>query len=213
MGLGDNTGRLTYLNIKKGKISYKKDGESKESDFIEGFITKISIVEKEFEGKKHEEANINITDGEDKYQLQMRVDSGYFRAFCNAFKSGNPNAKTKITPTYKEENAKKTSGCFIDQNGESLKWFYSKGNDNLNEIPKLKEIMVGKKKHYDGSEILDFWKNWLLTLKFENNHKVNENQDNGLNDKSKSSAESKSKFTQKEKDVVIEDENDDDLPF
>jgi|SRR6478609_1720897 len=181
MGLGDNTGRLTYLNIKKGKISYKKYGEAKESDFIEGFIQKISIVEKEYEGKKYEEANINIVDGDDKYQLQMKVDSGYFRAFCNAFKSGNPNARTKITPTYKEDGAKKQSGCFIEQNGEILKWFYSKANENQKEIPQLKEVTVGKKKMYDGSEILDFWKDWLMSIKFSHKEETNGNQDNGLN--------------------------------
>jgi len=220
MGLGDNSGRLTYLNIKKGKIAYKVDGENKESDFIEGFITKISIVEKEYEGKKYEEANIFITDGDDKYQLQMKVDSGYFRAFCNAFKSGNPNLKTKITPTFKEEGAKKTSGCFIEQNGNSLKWFYSKANDNLNEVPKLKEIMVGKKKMYDGTEILDFWKEWLLSLKFSEPKKLDENQNNGLNSKpAAKKSEPKAKVESEdiggeEKEPVFNPEADnDDLPF
>lgn len=193
MGLGDNTGRQIYLSIKKGKISYKKDGETKESDFIEGFITKIAIIEKEYEGKKYEEANITIIDVEDKYQLQMKVDSGYFRTFCNAFKSGNPKLRTKITPTYKEEGAKKQSSCFVEQNGSSLKWFYSKANDNLDDVPKLKEVMIGKTKHYDGSEILDFWKKWLLSLEFKEEIEVSSHsQSNGLNEEVKSSIEQSS---------------------
>ncbi len=214
MGLGDNTGRQTYLNIKKGKISYKKDGEVKESDFIEGFITKIAIIEKEYEGKKYEEANITIIDVEDKYQLQMKVDSGYFRAFCNAFKSGDAKLRTKITPTYKEEGAKKQSGCFVEQKGASLKWFYSKANENLNDVPKLKEIMVGKKKHYDGSEILDFWKKWLLSLEFKEEVEVSSHSqsDNGLNDKPKST---KSDVKMEETSEISSNDLDDDqdLPF
>mgnify|MGYP003435054998 CR=1 FL=1 len=213
MALGDNNGRSTYLNIKKGKIAYKVNGENKESDFIEGFITKISIVEKEYEGKKYEEANINITDGDEKYQLQMKVDSGYFRAFCNAFKSGNPNLKTKITPTFEEKGAKKNSGCFVEQEGASLKWFYSKANDNLTEIPQLESTVFGGKTLYDGSKLLAFWKNWLLSLKF-NQIVSDEAQDNGLN-KEKPKAESKEKKEKAaEKAPSIDSKEEDlDLPF
>ena len=188
MGLGDNTGKFTYLNIKKGKISYKKDGVPQESDYIEGFITGVKVEEKEFEGKKYDEASFTIVDKDDKYLLQMKLDSGYCRAFCNAFKSGNPLLKTKITPTYEEKNTKKISGCFVEQNGTSLKWFYSKANDNLDQVPKLKEVMVGKTKHYDGSEILAFWKKWLLSLTFKDEMEASSHsmstQDNGLNTKS-----------------------------
>lgn len=219
MGLGDSTGRLTYLNIKKGKLAYKtKDGEAKESGYIDGFITKVAFEEKEWEGKKYEQCNIRIVDGEDIFSLQMKVDSGYFRAFCNAFKSGNPLLKTKISPTYKEEGTKKNSGCFVEQSGSALKWFYNKEKGNLDEIPKVKKMTFGGKDLYDGSEQIAFWKNWLLSLKFKEEIELashSQPQDNGLNE-AKEEAKSdkktaKSKTKEEKSESIFEDQ--DDLPF
>lgn len=211
MGLGDNTGRLTYLNIKKGKITYKdKSGEAKESGFIEGFITKIEFKTENYQGQDYEKANITIIDGEDKFLLQMNIDSGYFRAFCNAFKSGNPVLRTKISPSYSEKEGKKNSGCFVEQNGSALKWFYNKEKDNLKELPAVEKIKVKGKDVYDGTNQLEFWKKWLLTLKFREEIEVSSNsmnnQDNGLNktDKPKKEAPKKEEAYNPE---------DDDLPF
>lgn len=218
MGLGDSTGRLTYLNIKKGKISYKNhQGEAKESDFIEGFITGVNFETKTYEGKEYEECKINIVDGSDKYQLQMKTDSGYFRGFCNAFRSGEAKLLTKITPTFKEEGAKKQSGCFVEQKGNTLKWYYSKANGNQDVVPKLVVHEVKKQKIYDGSDAIEFWKKWLLSLKFKDESEANEisseNQENGLNKK-----EDKPKVKKEEKEIhnennPLDEIEDDDLPF
>lgn len=216
MGLGDSTGRLTYLNIKKGKIAYKKDGVPGESGFIEGFITKVSFEEKEWEGKKYEQANIKIVDGEDVFMLQMKTDSGYFRAFCNAFKSGNPQFKTKISPTYKEEGTKKNSGCFVEQGGTPLKWFYNKEKNNLDEVPKVKKMVFGGKDLYDGSEQIAFWKNWLLSLKFKDEMELashSQPQDNGLNETKADAKKAAAKKTTKkdEKDDFLRELHGEDI--
>lgn len=213
MGLGDSTGKLTYLNIKKGKLSYKNSqGEASEAGYIDGFITKVEFEEKEWEGKKHEQCKLTIVDGEDKFQLQMKTDSGYFRNFCNAFKSGNPKLRTKITPTYKEDGAKKQSGCFVEQNGTALKWFYSKANENLDEIPKLEVHEVKKQKIYDGTNQIEFWKKWLLSLDFKEEIEAVSNslsnQENGLNKK-----EDSKKATTKKAAVESPLDDQDDLPF
>jgi len=219
MGLGDNTGRLTYLNIKKGKITYKdKNGEAKESGFIEGFITKVEFKKETYQGQEYEKANITIIDEGEKFLLQMNIDSGYFRAFCNAFKSGNPTFRTKISPSYSEKDNKKISGCFVEQNGTALKWFYNKEKDNLKDLPAVQKVRVKGKDVYDGTDQLEFWKNWLLTLKFKeeieaSSHSMT-NQDNGLNKTTSKPANKKAE------DQVISEPNfdpisidQDDLPF
>ncbi len=90
MALEENEGRKIYLNIKEGRIHYKdpKTGEKKDTGTVSGTITHGVVNQKEWEGKKYEELALTIVDGTDKYLLQVNLNSGYFRAFCNQMKSG-----------------------------------------------------------------------------------------------------------------------------
>ena len=93
---------VTYLTIKEGKLSTKKNGVVEIYDGVEGTITKVDFIMDEYEGKQYEKANIYISNSGQTYILQMHVDSGYFRNFCNALKAGKPKDTVYIQPSYKK---------------------------------------------------------------------------------------------------------------
>jgi len=168
MALGENTGGHIFLNIKEGKISYKDKatGEKKTCGFVEGLITDVKFEIKEWEGKKYEQVSVTIVDGAEKYILQMKTNSGYFRAFCNCLKSGDVTKRTKFTPTYSEDGASKNSGMFVNQQGveKSLPWYSTKKDPK--DVPPLKPVTFNGETKWDGTEQLKYWRDWLNSIKW-----------------------------------------------
>lgn len=166
MALGNNSGKLTFVNIKEGKLYVKpKDSEIQFFDFIEGVITKVEFVDEEYNGQKFERAKILLVDDEERYMLQIRTDSGYFRGFCNSLRMGKPTERIKIAPYYKLENDRPQTTCFIQQNGQVLKHAFTK--DNPGALPQLEKIKFKGNDVWDGSKQIEFWKNWLSNINFE----------------------------------------------
>lgn len=166
MGLENNSGKLIFVNIKEGKLYIKpKESEAQFFDSLSGTITKVSFDMDEYNGQKFERAKITLVDGEDKFLLQMRTDSGYFRGFCNSLKTGDPKERVKISPNYKEENgARPQTTCFVEQFGKVLKHAYTKLNPG--DLPQLEEIVVRGQKIWDGTKQIEFWKDWLSGIYF-----------------------------------------------
>lgn len=168
MALEENEGRKIYLNIKEGRIHYKdpKTGEKKDTGTVSGVITHGSVNQKEWEGKKYEELTLTIVDGTEKYLLQINLNSGYFRAFCNQLKSGDPTQRVKLAPSYKVADGKKNSSMFVEQNGASLHWYSKKGD--LKDVPPAEPITVNGETLMDRTKHNAYWKNWLSTVKWGN---------------------------------------------
>jgi len=166
MGLETNNGSFLYLNIKNGKIVYKtKEGEKKETDAVSGIITAVKFEDKEWEGKKYVQACLTIVDGEERFLLQMDTNSGYFTTFCNALRTGNPTKKIKISPWMEVKGSKKKSGIFVNQFDKALKWYSTK--DNPQDVPKMESTEFGGKTLWSSQKQQDYWKNWLLSVKWE----------------------------------------------
>lgn len=166
MGLENNQGKLIFVNIKEGKLYIKpKDGEIQFFDKISGTIVKVEFSEDEYQGKKYEKAKFLIVDGSDKYLLQVRTDSGYFRGLCNKLRSGDPTKPVKISASYKMENDKPQTTCFVEQGGQSLRHTFTK--DNHGDFPQLEKISFKGNDMWDGSKQIQYWKDWLLSIKFD----------------------------------------------
>lgn len=160
MGLEQRSG-ATFVNVSEGKLYIKPKGEEKKFfDSLSGTISKIEFETDEYEGKKYEVCKVFISDGDDTFCLKMRVLSGYFRDFANSIKTGNPTEKLRIMPSYKDEKA----SMFIQQNNEWLKRYSTK--DHPMDVPKLKQVKFRGEVQWDGSEQTEYWKKWLLSLKF-----------------------------------------------
>lgn len=168
MAIGENEGRKIYFNIKEGRLHYKdpKSGEKKDAGTLSGTIINHSINQKEWQGKKYEELALTIVDGEEKYLLQINVNSGYFRAFVNQIRNGDPTQRVKLSPSYKVEDGKKNSSMFVEQGGKSLPW-YSTSKDKK-DVPAAKAVTVNGETLLDRADQNNYWKTWLAGVKWGN---------------------------------------------
>lgn len=185
MGLETSTGRSTFVNIKEGRL-YTKEKDKAPIFFnaISGTIAGVNFKEEEYEGKKYEKMELILMDGEDKFVLSIRTDSGYFRGFCNSLRSGNPTEKVRITPNYKLVNDKPQTTCFVSQNDVPLKHAFTK--DHPGDYPQLEKINFRGQELWDGSKQVEYWKRWINSIKwannsFENNASIKED-DNQIED-------------------------------
>lgn len=169
MGLVEKREGIKYLQIKKGKFAlYNK--ETKENALfsaLEGYITGYSFETKTIENKPTEFLNLNVTDGDDNFIVQVGVNTGYFRAFVNGLRSGDPQKRLCLSPTYQEDGAKKNSSMFVSLAGQGQKafpWYATK--KDMKDVPVGKEITINGQKMIDRTEQNDYWKRWLATVKW-----------------------------------------------
>jgi hypothetical protein len=152
MGLGNSSASKTYLGIKEGKVAHRKgDNSTDYYDHITGFLTDIYVKE---DGKFGRELHIVIRDGQDLYVLQMRLESGYARAFLRVIKNAALAEPVTIIPIYKVTEEGQQAGMIVTQNGSALKWYYTRTQPNgLPELEpcKMKDPKTGK--------LVDGWDN------------------------------------------------------
>lgn len=102
-----------------------------------------------------------INDGNEDFQLQMRLDSGYGRAFCNIILNADLKKRMKISPTFETVDDKQKSGMFINQGGTALKWYFTK--DNPHDLPPMEKVIFKGKENWDNTKQLEYYINMLLT--------------------------------------------------
>jgi hypothetical protein len=163
MGLG-NSSHAIYLSIVDGKISrrYKTAMEGITTsrttnrgklvheqyfDHISGFIVGL---EKKTHPEFGEFININIIDGDERFQLQTNIDGGYGRAFLKLLPNIDFSKRTTIIPSMKMEEEKKKVTMFVNQQGVSgaLKHFFTFENK--------KGMPDGVKTRYKGKDVYDY---------------------------------------------------------
>lgn len=159
MGVGNNDRKFRYVNIKKGKIVIKEDGGIAEYGYIEGHLTDITIVEDEYKGKKYKKLCLELRDGIETFQLQMKLDSGYGRAFCCTIPNADLSKPIRITPTYKEDGEKQESGLFMNQD-KPIKWAFTREVNNGR--PDLEKITVRGEEMWDNTKQQAFYIDLLL---------------------------------------------------
>lgn len=160
-----------YLTIADGKICRRvqtktadaverltKDNKLVYEEFYKGWkgtITDIKTRENDY-GKNW---MIHLTDEFGEYILQLPYSSGYSAAFLKALPNLDPSQPVTIMPSLKIEGDKKKTSIFLNQNGQALKWAYTR--ENPNGIPELKQIKVKGKTTWDDSDIMEFLENMV----------------------------------------------------
>jgi hypothetical protein len=198
MGLQNNNTNGTYVHISNGKLVVKENGEQVFYDQLTGVITNVEFIIDEYNEKQYEVARFTLQDGDDKYLLKIRTDSGYFRGFVNALKMANITQPIVVSPSSKEENGKTRTTCFLRQNGKPLKHAFTK--DNMGDLPQVERVVVNGIEQWDSSKQLMYWKTWLMSITWQLNNENRFKQD-GVN----------TTITQDEFNEL--DAIDDDLPF
>lgn len=165
MAVGNNSNAI-YYSIYDGKICRQfreatpnsktrvnKNGRQvfeEFYDFIDGIITSITTKDGDF-GKFW---IITLLDGGQTQTLQIQYSSGFANGFLKALPNVNLAEKVKLIPSTKMEGDKKKSTLFINQHGQSIKWFFTK--DTPNGLPELTQKKVKGKLVWDDSEAQEF---------------------------------------------------------
>jgi hypothetical protein len=145
MGLGNNSSAI-YVDLRNGKVMrYSKTNEPGTMpvvstkgdtryyyiyDFIEGHVTNFSTREEEIAGKTRLKFQIHMDDKGESYLVKMDVDSSYFRMFCSVLPNINWSYPVRLIPRMKEENLVKKSSMIVVNNGNPVKFAFTKDNPN-----------------------------------------------------------------------------------
>lgn len=165
MGLSNTTGGITYLNLKEGKFARKNaNGDIELFDAVDGLITGIEFQDDEYNGTKFRKLKLTLEDESQKYLVQVRTDSGYYRGLTNSIANADINQPVKLIASSKlGDNGKPQTTIFVNQNGKALKWKWSK--DNPGELPELEKVKVKGQMVYDNSKQLEYFEKFWLSLK------------------------------------------------
>lgn len=176
MALNNSSGNLIYVNISKGYLIIKNSNkEVKSYTDITGKIYAVKFKMDNYNDKDFEVAQIFLVDKETKYCLQMRTDSGYFRTLCNSLKSGKTDEELNIRPFIDDKDGKTKTVIFVRQNDKTLKHYHTQ--QNMGELPTIRKVTFKGKEQWDGSDQIEYWKNWMLSQKW---HKINNEDGNSV---------------------------------
>jgi hypothetical protein len=145
MGLGNNSSAI-YVDLRNGKVMrYSKTNEPGTMpvvstkgdtryyyiyDFIEGHVTNFSTREEEIAGKSRLKFQIHMNDNGESYTVKMDVDSAYFRMFCSVIPNIDWSYPVRLIPRMKEENGVKKTSMIVINNGDPVKFAFTKDNPN-----------------------------------------------------------------------------------
>lgn len=156
MGLGQNAGRSTFVNIKDGKLQVKKDQQIETFGYLSGLMVDLQIRDDEYDGKKYKKLSVSLVDGDERFTLDMKLGSAYWVGFCMTVPNVNLDHPVTLIPSMKTENGKEKRTLFISQGGKALKRFWTK--DNPGQLPRLKQIEFKGEQVWDNTD----QNNWLV---------------------------------------------------
>lgn len=145
MGLKQGSTQKTWLSIREGKIAKKEGDKFVLFDSIEGYLVGMNTRD----GKFGIELHLHLQDGEELFDLTIPIkdhpspgknptQTSYFRAFAHLAPNINVARPIEVIPNLKVVNDKKQSTLFINQDGESLRWAYKKGDGVMPEAEEVK---------------------------------------------------------------------------
>lgn len=133
------------------------------NDWVEGYITDIKI---KLPPDNHKEWGktwcIYLESGGTKGVLQLHYSSGFAQSFLKMLPNIDLSEKVKFTPKITvDENNKKRSFFFLNQDGNKVTWFFTK--DNNHGLPPLEKKRVKGKDVWDDEEMMNFFENMVDT--------------------------------------------------
>lgn len=162
MALKQRDDSLKYIRIKGGKIYVGKDLETA-YDELEGSIKKLYYKDEEYEGKPQRKLIMQITDGEETYQLGINVESGNYSSLIGFLPNVDVSKPITLHPrsevTSKDGKEVTRNSILVSQGGSFAKGYFTK--DHNHGLPQWEVAIVGKKKITDKSGYLDFLEDFV----------------------------------------------------
>lgn len=101
-----------------------------------------------------------IAEGE-VYHLQLSYSNSFATAFLKMLPNIDLTKVMKLSPSVKEVDGKNKSSLFINQEGKTLKHFYTR--EVPNGLPSMEEVTVRGVKTWDDTKRLEFLHNMVVT--------------------------------------------------
>jgi hypothetical protein len=162
-----NESNAIYLNISNGKISRRvqqptdlsmerklKDGRVINEEIYKGWQGRLVDIKVTTHPEFGKFWNVTLEDENGRAILQMNYSGGYASAFLKTLPNVDLSKEIQLIPKLTIEGDKKKTTLFINQDGHSLKRFYTK--EEPHGLPELQQIKVKGKMQYDDSNIMDF---------------------------------------------------------
>lgn len=166
MGAINNNSAIVYLTISDGKICRRvqsptqfskerinKEGKQVHEEHYSGWSGKITGIETR-ESDYGKDWQVKMQDDDGIAILSFKYSSGYASSFLKALPNVDLSKEVTLSPNVKIEGDKKRTTLFLKQDGQPIKWYYTK--DNPNGIPPLKQIKVKGVTTWDDSEMMEF---------------------------------------------------------
>ena len=171
MALLNKGSKGIYLSIQSGKIAHRQSEATATSkqrtlesgkviheelyDSLEGVITNITFRD----GDYGQQLIVTIDNDGDVANLQMPLSSNVSGCFLKVLPNVNPTQVVKLTPKMEEKDGKRKTSLFINQNGQAVKWYWTK--DNPGKLPPLQKVKIKGKETWDDSDQIDFLKSYV----------------------------------------------------
>ena len=173
MGLKSSSGRIQYLTVQGGKIARRVPEPTERSkerviessgkhiheelyDTLEGVMTSISTRD----GNYGKELLITVNDGEQSFQLQLKLSSSPASSFLRALPNLDKSKPFLIIPKMEMKGDIRRTTIVLSQDNKGVKWAFTK--DNPGDLPPMKKIKVKGKDVWDDSEQLEFFEKMIV---------------------------------------------------
>lgn len=138
-----------------------KIGNTVHEKFYDSFVGKLESIQVR-DGSYGKTWNFGFRDNEELYILQLSYSNSFSSAFLKQLPNVDLSQEMKISPSVKEEDGKKRSSLFINQNGVALKHAFTRAEPN--GMPDMEQVTVKGELIWDDTKQMVFLQNMVDTL-------------------------------------------------
>lgn len=171
MALLNKAQKGIYLSIQSGKIAHRVQEATNTSksrqldsgkviheelyDSLEGYVKNVQFKD----GEYGTQLIITFDNDGEVAHLQMPLSSSPSATFLKCLPNVDPAKALKLTPKMVEQDGKRKTSLFLNQDGAAVKWFWTK--DNPGNLPSLKKVKIKGRETWDDSDQIDFLKAYV----------------------------------------------------